>query len=135
MSRTDWKVTDHFFIKTTPWTNPSIPLFAPHRKAVEASNGRFNKSDAQIRRTQVKQAYGKKTRKGWHCLLGLFIIKSAAIKKRFLDTIQRYQDIERSYQQKYRQRVERQIRIGNEASFRRQWWMTRSTDPLPCLLK
>ncbi|KAI8334953.1 t-SNARE, partial [Chlamydoabsidia padenii] len=57
-------------------------------KAIESSNHRFNKSDAQIRRTQ-----------------------SANIKKRFLDTIQRYQDIERSYQQKYRQRVERQIRI------------------------
>ncbi|KAI8647828.1 t-SNARE [Parasitella parasitica] len=35
----------------------------------------------------------------------------AALKKRFMDTIQRYQDIERAYQQKYRQRVERQIRI------------------------
>ncbi|KAI8084609.1 t-SNARE [Halteromyces radiatus] len=57
-------------------------------KAIESSNGQFNKSDGQIRRSQ-----------------------SAAIKKRFLDTIQRYQDIERSYQQKYRQRVERQIRI------------------------
>ncbi|ORZ23025.1 t-SNARE [Absidia repens] len=57
-------------------------------RAIEASNGQFNKSDGQIRRSQ-----------------------SAAIKKRFLDTIQRYQDIERSYQQKYRQRVERQIRI------------------------
>ncbi|CAO3587026.1 unnamed protein product [Absidia cylindrospora] len=57
-------------------------------KAIEASNGRFNQSDGQIRRTQ-----------------------SAALKKRFLDTIQRYQDIERSYQQQYRQRVERQIRI------------------------
>ncbi|KAG0188695.1 Plasma membrane t-SNARE, secretory vesicle fusion [Apophysomyces sp. BC1034] len=35
----------------------------------------------------------------------------AALKKRFIETIQRYQDIERTYQQKYRQRVERQIRI------------------------
>ena len=33
------------------------------------------------------------------------------MKKRFIETIQRYQDIERTYQQKYRQRVERQIRI------------------------
>ncbi|KAI8643501.1 t-SNARE [Parasitella parasitica] len=35
----------------------------------------------------------------------------AALKKKFIETIQRYQDIERTYQQKYRQRVERQIRI------------------------
>ncbi|KAI8381514.1 t-SNARE [Radiomyces spectabilis] len=35
----------------------------------------------------------------------------AALKKRFMETIQHYQDIERTYQQKYRQRVERQIRI------------------------
>lgn len=31
-----------------------------------------------------------------------------------MDTIQRYQDIERAYQQKYRQRIERQIRIGKK---------------------
>ncbi|KAL9540297.1 hypothetical protein MBANPS3_009765 [Mucor bainieri] len=36
---------------------------------------------------------------------------TAALKKRFLDTIQRYQDVERNYQLKYRQRIERQIRI------------------------
>ncbi|EIE86947.1 hypothetical protein RO3G_11658 [Rhizopus delemar RA 99-880] len=35
----------------------------------------------------------------------------AALKKRFLDTIQRYQDVERNYQLRYRQRIERQIRI------------------------
>jgi syntaxin 1B/2/3 len=35
----------------------------------------------------------------------------AALKKKFIETIQRYQDIERTYQQKYRQRMERQIRI------------------------
>ncbi|KAF1800945.1 t-SNARE [Mucor lusitanicus] len=35
----------------------------------------------------------------------------SALKKRFMDTIQRYQDIERAYQQKYRQRIERQIKI------------------------
>jgi t-SNARE complex subunit (syntaxin) len=29
-----------------------------------------------------------------------------------LDAIQRYQDVERNYQMKYRQRIERQIRIG-----------------------
>ena len=33
------------------------------------------------------------------------------MRKRFLDTIQRYQDVERNYQLKYRQRIERQIRI------------------------
>ncbi|KAI7884582.1 t-SNARE, partial [Lichtheimia hyalospora FSU 10163] len=37
--------------------------------------------------------------------------KTAALRKRFLETIQRYQDVERLYDQKYRQRVERQIRI------------------------
>ncbi|KAI7880308.1 t-SNARE [Lichtheimia hyalospora FSU 10163] len=39
------------------------------------------------------------------------VTQHAALKKRFIETIQRYQDIERTYQQKYRQRVERQIRI------------------------
>ncbi|KAI8887611.1 t-SNARE [Backusella circina FSU 941] len=37
--------------------------------------------------------------------------QTAAIRKRFLDAIQRYQDVERNYQMKYRQRIERQIRI------------------------
>ncbi|KAI9494440.1 t-SNARE, partial [Zychaea mexicana] len=59
-------------------------------KALEASNAQLgNDSDAQIRRSQV----------------------TAALRKRFLETIQRYQDVERTYEQKYRQRVERQIRI------------------------
>ncbi|KAG2221962.1 hypothetical protein INT45_010486 [Circinella minor] len=39
------------------------------------------------------------------------VTQHSAVKKRFIETIQRYQDIERTYQQKYRQRVERQIRI------------------------
>ena len=39
-------------------------------------------------------------------------LKTGALRKRFLETIQRYQDVERLYDQKYRQRVERQIRIG-----------------------
>ncbi|OAD77648.1 hypothetical protein PHYBLDRAFT_108869, partial [Phycomyces blakesleeanus NRRL 1555(-)] len=59
-------------------------------KTVETANAHFpNSSDAQIRRTQTM-----------------------TLRKRFIDTIQRYQDLERSYEQKYRQRVERQIRIG-----------------------
>ncbi|KAG2216951.1 hypothetical protein INT45_001422 [Circinella minor] len=59
-------------------------------KALEASNARLprDSSDAQIRSSQ-----------------------STALRKRFLETIQRYQDVERTYEQKYRQRVERQIRI------------------------
>ncbi|KAI9273065.1 t-SNARE [Phascolomyces articulosus] len=36
---------------------------------------------------------------------------SEAVRKRFLDTIRRYQEIENDYRLKYRQRVERQIRI------------------------
>ncbi|CAO0789643.1 unnamed protein product [Mucor circinelloides] len=56
---------------------------------LENSNGRLpNNPDTQMRRSQT-----------------------AALKKRFLDTIQRYQDVERNYQLKYRQRIERQIRI------------------------
>ncbi|ORE02747.1 t-SNARE [Rhizopus microsporus var. microsporus] len=47
-----------------------------------------NNSDTQMRRTQT-----------------------GALRKRFLDTIQRYQDVERNYQLKYRQQIERQIRI------------------------
>ncbi|KAI7884104.1 t-SNARE [Lichtheimia hyalospora FSU 10163] len=37
--------------------------------------------------------------------------QSEAVRKRFLETIRRYQDIENGYRQKFRQRVERQIRI------------------------
>ncbi|KAI8143243.1 t-SNARE [Fennellomyces sp. T-0311] len=59
-------------------------------KALELSNARLpaNSGDRPMRVTQ-----------------------HSALKKRFIETIQRYQDIERTYQQKYRQRVERQIRI------------------------
>jgi len=58
-------------------------------KALESSNaGLPNNSDANIRRSQV-----------------------AKLKKNFMDSILRYQDVERSYQQKYRQRMERQIKI------------------------
>lgn len=58
---------------------------------VELSNARMpaNSGDLPMRKTQ-----------------------HAALKKKFIESIQRYQDIERTYQQKYRQRVERQIRIG-----------------------
>lgn len=56
---------------------------------LENANGRLpNDSELQMRRSQT-----------------------AALRKRFLDTIQRYQDVERNYQLKYRQRIERQIRI------------------------
>ncbi|KAI9321521.1 t-SNARE [Dichotomocladium elegans] len=37
--------------------------------------------------------------------------QAMALRKRFLETIQRYQDVERTCDQKYRQRVERQIKI------------------------
>ncbi|KAI9478137.1 MAG: t-SNARE [Benjaminiella poitrasii] len=59
-------------------------------RAIEASNARIPASagDIAMRKTQ-----------------------HAALKKKFMETIQRYQDIERTYQQKYRQRVERQIKI------------------------
>lgn len=40
------------------------------------------------------------------------LYQSEAVRKRFLETIRRYQDIENGYRQKFRQRVERQIRIG-----------------------
>ncbi|KAI9480798.1 MAG: t-SNARE [Benjaminiella poitrasii] len=54
----------------------------------ESNSKQPNNSDGQIRRTQF-----------------------SGLKKRFMDSIVRYQDIERSYQQKYRQRIERQIKI------------------------
>ncbi|CAO3643898.1 unnamed protein product [Cunninghamella blakesleeana] len=47
-----------------------------------------NSSDVQIRRTQT-----------------------TAIRNKFLEIIQQYQDMERTYDKKYRQRIERQIRI------------------------
>ncbi|KAI8374869.1 t-SNARE [Blakeslea trispora] len=58
-------------------------------QVMEQFNARLpNSSDTQMRQSQT-----------------------SALKKRFLDTIQRYQDVERNYQLKYRQRIERQIRI------------------------
>ncbi|KAF7721984.1 Plasma membrane t-SNARE, secretory vesicle fusion [Apophysomyces ossiformis] len=39
------------------------------------------------------------------------VIQTMHLRKRFLELIKRYQDIERTYQTKYRQHVERQIRI------------------------
>ncbi|ORX44273.1 t-SNARE [Hesseltinella vesiculosa] len=58
-------------------------------KAIEQSNFQFAKtSDGQIRQSQTD-----------------------AVRKRFLDTIQRYQDMERAFDERYRQRIERQIRI------------------------
>ncbi|KAI9284285.1 t-SNARE [Umbelopsis sp. AD052] len=58
-------------------------------KALESSNTSLpNNSDANIRRSQL-----------------------AKLKKNFMDSIVRYQDVERTYQQKYRQRMERQIKI------------------------
>ncbi|KAI8342597.1 t-SNARE [Chlamydoabsidia padenii] len=59
-------------------------------KGIELSNAQMpvNSGDLPMRKTQ-----------------------HAALKKKFIESIQRYQDIERTYQQKYRQRVERQIRI------------------------
>ncbi|CAO3587392.1 unnamed protein product [Absidia cylindrospora] len=59
-------------------------------KGIELSNARMpaNSGDLPMRKTQ-----------------------HAALKKKFIESIQRYQDIERTYQQKFRQRVERQIRI------------------------
>ncbi|KAG1058186.1 hypothetical protein G6F46_006809 [Rhizopus delemar] len=58
-------------------------------KALEASNASHVKnSDLNIRRAQV-----------------------ARVKKEFLNCIQRYRDVEANFNQKYRQRVERQIRI------------------------
>lgn len=68
------------------------PVFFWSVAALEASNaGLPNNSDANIRRSQV-----------------------AKLKKNFMDAIMRYQDVERTYQQKYRQRMERQIKIGKE---------------------
>ncbi|KAI8084919.1 t-SNARE [Halteromyces radiatus] len=58
-------------------------------KFIEQSNVKYpNDSDGQIRRTQTN-----------------------ALRKRFMGTIQQYQDMERTYDRRYRQRIERQIRI------------------------
>ncbi|KAI8341183.1 t-SNARE [Chlamydoabsidia padenii] len=59
-------------------------------KSLEGTNGKYrsNDSDGKIRKTQTD-----------------------ALRKRFLGTIQEYQDMERMYDQRYRQRIERQIRI------------------------
>ncbi|KAI8060461.1 t-SNARE [Gongronella butleri] len=58
-------------------------------KAMEQSNLQYAKtSDGQMRQSQA-----------------------SAVRKRFMDTIQRYQDMERDFDQRYRQRIERQVRI------------------------
>ncbi|OBZ87821.1 Syntaxin-like protein psy1 [Choanephora cucurbitarum] len=58
-------------------------------KALEASNARHPKnSDLNIRKAQVSR-----------------------VKKEFMNSLTRYKDVEANYNQKYRQRVERQIRI------------------------
>jgi syntaxin 1B/2/3 len=51
---------------------------------VPASSG-----DLQIRKTQCSQ-----------------------LKKKFMDVVQRYQQVEQQFRQKYRERMERQFRIG-----------------------
>ncbi|KAK4517205.1 uncharacterized protein ATC70_000537 [Mucor velutinosus] len=61
-------------------------------KALESSNaGHPKNSDLNIRRAQVSR-----------------------VKKEFITCIQRYKDVEATFNQKYRQRVERQIRIVNQ---------------------
>ncbi|KAL1923308.1 uncharacterized protein VTP21DRAFT_8288 [Calcarisporiella thermophila] len=60
-------------------------------KKIELENAKLkNSGDVQIRKTQ-----------------------HAALKKRFMETIQRFQEIERQNQNKYKQRIERQYRIVN----------------------
>ncbi|KAK4519353.1 uncharacterized protein ATC70_009588 [Mucor velutinosus] len=61
-----------------------------HIQALELSNAKIalNASDAQMRRTQLQ-----------------------ALKRKFIETIQRYQDIERTFEKRQRQRIERQILI------------------------
>ncbi|KAL1933890.1 hypothetical protein VTP01DRAFT_7980 [Rhizomucor pusillus] len=58
-------------------------------KAMQASNAKVKEQgDLNVRQSQTE-----------------------ALRRRFLETLQRYQDMERLYEKKYRQRVERQIRI------------------------
>lgn len=87
---------------------PRIYKLTTCHVALEASNTRYpDDSDGQIRRSQVSKLF---------CSLFWLTVthtyQSEAIRKRFMETIQKYQDVERIYKQKYRQRVERQIRIG-----------------------
>ncbi|CEG63686.1 hypothetical protein RMATCC62417_00793 [Rhizopus microsporus] len=84
-----WKQTSKQlsqFVDETSAMNTSIKN---RIKALEASNSTHPKnSDLNIRRAQVSR-----------------------VKKEFLNCIQRYRDVEANFNQKYRQRVERQIRI------------------------
>ncbi|KAG2197192.1 hypothetical protein INT46_003354 [Mucor plumbeus] len=61
-----------------------------HIKILELNNAKLilNLSDSQMRRTQLQ-----------------------GLKKKFIKTIQRYQDIEHTFEKKHRQRIERQILI------------------------
>lgn len=40
------------------------------------------------------------------------VIKTALVKSKFVEAIQRYQQVEQQYRQKYKQRMERQFKIG-----------------------
>jgi syntaxin 1B/2/3 len=51
--------------------------------------------------------------------------RTALLKKRFVEYLQRYQDVEREYRAKYRARVERQFMIGAAAAL----CLRRCTEP------
>ncbi|CEP12973.1 hypothetical protein [Parasitella parasitica] len=77
------------FVKDTSSMNNNIKN---RIKALESSNARHPKnSDLNIRRAQVSR-----------------------VKKEFITCIQKYKDVENTFNQKYRQRVERQIKIVNQ---------------------
>ena len=79
------KQIDYLVAETSRLTNSTKTAI----KNLEAKNSRLpSGGDTNTRRTQV-----------------------ASVKKKFMDTIQRYQGVEQKYRQRTKQRIERQYRI------------------------
>ncbi|KAG2218954.1 hypothetical protein INT45_004646 [Circinella minor] len=70
---------------------------------VRAQNNSIKNRLAEIERTNAQMHHSGESK--------IRQTQSENVRKRFLDTIRHYQEIENDYRQKYRQRIERQIRI------------------------
>ena len=45
------------------------------------------------------------------------VLQTGLVKQKFMEAIQNYQTVEQQYRQKYKQRLERQYKIGASLSF------------------
>ena len=73
-------------------------------KALEAQKG--SGRDGQIRQQQVRFAMYKAI------FISSWGTQTALVKSKFVEAIQNYQSVEQQYRTKYKQRMERQFKIG-----------------------